>query len=188
MREKDVLLLLLLRIWGITGSLSSSEFPSSPSFHVRVISHFPDFFLVSPTWIFVCYFSYSLLSLAFWCFLNELIYYVALVVDSSSKSTILLECILLRTHRHACTCSHAMYLWGAEMPLHWLRAGRQDIESLKRGFAFLQRRLTLCWLVQSGVCLIPVIEQFLERGESDKGGNGVPLGNAIDMAQTLPAK
>ena len=101
---------------------------------------------------------------------------------------ILLECILLRTHRHACTCSHAMYLWGTEMPLHWLRAGRQDIESLKRGFAFLQRRLTLCWLVQSGVCLIPVIEQFLERGESDKGGNGVPLGNAIDMAQTLPAK
>ena len=29
-----------------------------------------------------------------------------------------------------------------------------------------------------------MIEQFLERGESDKGGKGVPRGNAIDMAQT----
>ena len=29
-----------------------------------------------------------------------------------------------------------------------------------------------------------MIEQFLERGESDKGGKGAPRGNAIDMAQT----
>lgn len=99
----------------------------------------------------------------------------------------LLECIS-NTHTHTRTHGICIYTYMKDCNAFYMGQSRQAASAIpsKEGSAFLQRRFTVFWMVLRGVCLTPVIEQWLGRSGCDKERNAT--GKSVDGASTSPAK